>query len=106
MNRKIIDFAGAWSGFWGGLGARGVNRAARACSWASMDAKAREPAPQKQLVRNSRRLRLYRMCSGISVHVYKRVQIKEIERQLLQAHGILRLLLEELNGQSFFLGCR
>jgi hypothetical protein len=50
-------------------GASGLNRAARACSCAIMEANASEPAPQKQLVRNSRRFRLYRMCSGISVHV-------------------------------------
>src|SRR5271156_6051066 len=100
MNWKIIDFAGAWPGFCGGFGASGLNRAARACSWASMEAKASEPAPQKQLVRNSRRLRLYRICSGISVHpglidVYERVQIKKVERQLLQTHGIVRLFLKE-----------
>ncbi len=48
MNRKIIDFAGAWSGFVGGFGASGFRlAAARACSCAIIDANASEPMPQK-----------------------------------------------------------
>ena len=34
-----------------------------------VDANASEPTPQKQLVRNSRRFLLKRMCSAMSVHV-------------------------------------
>ncbi len=50
MKRKIMDFAGAWPGMCGGLGASGLRLpcGARACSCAIIEAKASEPTPQKQ----------------------------------------------------------
>ena len=56
-----------------------------------MDAKASEPTPQKQSVRNSRRFRANRICSAISVHVKKRVEVENCEREFFHLRGIVRL---------------
>src|SRR5207248_620395 len=52
-----------------------------------MEAKASEPAPQKQSLRNSRRLRAYRMCWDISVHVKKGVQVEDGQGKFLHLGG-------------------
>src|SRR4051794_10936872 len=82
-------FALACSGLCGGFGASGLYRAARACVWPTMEAKASEPIPQKQSVRISRRLRAYRICSGISVHVQKSVQVEDGQGELFHLGGIV-----------------
>src|SRR5450432_230492 len=100
-------FALACSGICGGLGARGLKRAAaRACPVATlpptMEANAREPTPQKQLSRNSRRFRLKRTCSAILVHVKKCVQIENSESEFLHLQRIVWIAREELEPEFSF----
>src|SRR3982751_2285468 len=93
-------FALAWSGMFGGLGASGLYRpAARACVSAIIDAKASEPMPQKQSVKNSRRFRLNRICSAISVHVKKRIQVENRQGEFLHLGGVVGMLRQELHGE-------
>src|SRR5712692_9474024 len=65
MNKKITDLAFALSGQCGRLAASGFRVAARRSSRYSISAKAREPKPQQASQRNSRRLRVGRVCSGM-----------------------------------------
>ena len=85
MNRKITDLALALSGMCGGLGASGFMRSRRAAlPAAAWRAKASAPKPQKASRRNSRRLRVMRICSGMRplVHVQKCIQVEHRQREL------------------------
>src|SRR3954451_22325697 len=90
----------------GGFGASGFTMAARACSSAIIEAKASEPAPQKQSVRNSRRFRANRTCSAISVHVKKNIEIEDSEGELLQTFTVVRLRAKKLDRHRSFGRCR
>src|SRR5215470_15087015 len=85
MNKKMTAFALALSGIGGGLGASGFMLlvAARRASCCSIAPTASAPNPPKASVRNSLRLRVMRICSGIAlVHVQKSVQIENRQRKL------------------------
>src|SRR3954471_6558714 len=99
-------FALALSGMCGGFGASGLYRAASACCWAISDANASPPTPQKQSVRNSRRFRAYRICSAISVHVKKRVEVEDGEGELFHLRGIVGIRGEELHRERLLIGGR
>src|SRR6185369_14781929 len=71
-----------------------------------MLAKAREPMPQKQSVRNSRRLRANRTCSAISVHVEESVEVEDCQGEFLHLGGIVGVGVEETGGQFLFGGRR
>src|SRR5262245_16554690 len=97
-------FAFALSGIWGGFGASGLCRAARAWLCAIMDANASDPTPQKQSERNSRRFRENRMCSGISVHIQKRVEVEHGQGEFLHAGRIVWTGTEVFDRERFLLG--
>src|SRR4051812_44896449 len=99
-------FAFALSGMCGGLGASGLYRAASACCWAIIDVNASPPTPQKQSVRNSRRFRAYRICSAISVHIQKCVEVENGEGELLHLRGIVGIGGEELHRERLLVGGR
>src|SRR6476620_2648086 len=73
---------------------------------AMIDANASPPTPQKQSVRNSRRFRAYRICSAISVHVKKRVEVENGEGELLHLRGIVGTSGEELHRERLLVGAR
>ena len=97
MNRKTTDLALALSGMCGVLAASGfmlaVVAARRSCC-CSMAPKASAPKPQNASQRNSRRLRVIRICSDmVLVHVQKRVQVEHRQGKLAR-----RLRFEKCDG--------
>ena len=75
-NRKIIDLA--FAGKCGAFGASGFFAASAAIS----EPKPMAPKPQKQSVKNSRRLRAKRICSLMLVHVEKGIGIEQRKGEL------------------------
>src|SRR6476660_6793948 len=58
-----------------------------------------EPMPQKQSLRNSRRLRANRTCSAILVHVEESVEVEKRQGEFLHLGRIIRIRIQEAGGQ-------